>query len=102
LGVLHSLPAIESEWRPVYLRHSLLLASLGAGEISEETLIRTVRNDPQLAHIGSLSIDRDYARYLARLRDLGGLRELGPKSAEENDRARDLAQQVIRETIAVV
>ncbi|WP_432263135.1 hypothetical protein [Cupriavidus sp. TMH.W2] len=76
-GVLYSLPTTESAWRSVYVRHTTLVASLGAGELSEQQFIDMVRGDAELFHIRSLSIDRDYARYLARLRDLGGILEIG-------------------------
>ena len=98
---VHTLPAMESAWRPVYLRHSLLLASLGAGEISQETFVETVRNDPQLFHIRHLSIDHGYSRYLAKLRELGGISERGVRTVAELERDNALAKQAIAEALLV-
>ncbi|ABO59905.1 hypothetical protein LA345_39775 (plasmid) [Burkholderia vietnamiensis] len=98
-GTLHALPTHQSTWRPVYLQHALLMASLGAGEITEEAFIETVRADPRLFHIRSLSIDKEYAKYLARLRQLNGICEAGPKTADQYQRTMALAQQALRDTM---
>ncbi|WP_425953244.1 hypothetical protein [Ralstonia pseudosolanacearum] len=98
-GVLHSLPTRESAWRSVYTRNAMLLASLGAGEITDQHYKDVVRNDPQLFHIRSLSIDHEYACYLARLRFLGGISDIGPATAEQHERRQRLASQAIEEVL---
>lgn len=98
-GDLYAVPAIESAWRPVYLRHSLLLASLGAGEISLDDFRETIREDREVFQIRQLSPDMNYARYLARLRDRGGVVETGVRSAAELEKANLLAKEVIREVM---
>ncbi|WP_186214795.1 hypothetical protein [Burkholderia gladioli] len=98
-GDLYAVPAIESAWRPVYLRHALLLADLGAGETSLDEFREAIREDREVFQIRQLSPDMNYARYLARLRDRGGVIEIGVRSVAELEKASLLAQEVIREVI---
>jgi hypothetical protein len=96
-GGAFAVPSMESDWRPVYLRYSQLYARLGAGEIAVDEFRETIRNDPQLFQILSGAPDMEYARYLARLRDRGGLVQAAVRSAADLERANALASQVIRE-----
>lgn len=95
-----AVPTMESEWRPVYLRQSQLYARLGAGEITMEEFRETIRVDAQLFQIRSLSPDMEYARYLVRLRECGGLVQAGVRSAAELEQANVLAAAVIREVMS--
>jgi hypothetical protein len=94
-GVMHTLPVIESRWRQAYLEYSTLQARYGAKEISKQQLVDAVRADPALFAIRSLSVEDEFCRYLARLRDAGGLTLNRPFSADEVAKKDALIAQLI-------
>lgn len=95
-GVLHTLPDIESGWRQAYVDHAMLQARFGAGEITRSEMTDLVRADPKLFEIRSLSVDEHYCKYLARLREAGGIEIARPLTAEENQEKGLRAAKLVR------
>jgi hypothetical protein len=83
-GEPHVLCQHSIEWRHHYFRLSQLQAEFGAGERSLDDLMKAIRNDPHLSRIHCGSPSREYAEFLATLRDAGGLVEARPCSASDH------------------
>jgi hypothetical protein len=97
-GALYSLPQIEAEWRPDFLRNARLLASVGRGEMEPADYTQTVRGDRRLQQVASWGeVDRDYCKYLARLEALGGLTAMAPSRQDELQAREALASRVVAE-----
>lgn len=97
-GALYSVPQIEAEWRPDFLRNAKLLASVGRGEMAATDYYQTVRGDRRLRQVASWGeVDRDYCKYLARLETLGGLALMAPSRQDELQAREALASRVVAE-----
>ena len=96
-GTLHCLPQHPSRWRPVYLRLCELTASVGEGALGEGEYYRLVRRDTELSRAAPLHLDREYAKYLARLKAEGGLEIASPMTSEERHTREARATRILRE-----
>lgn len=98
-GVLYSLPDIDSAWRQPFLDYALVQARYGAGEISRDEMTSLVRADPKLFQVRSGMPDEQYCKYLALLREAGGIELMRPLTAEESQEKSFRAASLVRQLI---
>lgn len=79
---MHTLPGLHSQVRPHFDRHSVLLASLGRNEITQDQYIETVRGDDDLREVAPYcKPDPVYARFVALMHAKGMTGATEPQSA---------------------
>lgn len=95
VGVLHSVPEINTVWRGHQHRYRQLLAQSTRDPELDRTLEATLQKDPELSQLHVGRVDRDYCAYLAALEDRGELQPDRPRSVAELAHRQEQARRLV-------
>lgn len=99
-GVLHTLPQIQSSWRPHFLAYHQLLADSVLDADLNDNLEHAIAQSPIFRELSIGRVDRMYCQYLATLKANGLLTIDAPQTAHQFTQRAELVAKAFRDSLA--